>query len=116
MGGFHQLRVHQRLIYKRHAVMGYRDLFVDAGVITEGSVNKAFEGGHYYRGMQLLKEALDVLIQYRIGQITDSYNKVDEWLLKFIVALRRNPTPESYTAVTTFDSFLKLLCQFLLGI
>ena len=40
MGGFHQLRVHQRLIYKRHAVMGYRDLFVDAGVIAERSVDK----------------------------------------------------------------------------
>ena len=94
--------------------MGYRDLFVDAGVIAEGSVDKAFEGGHYYRGMRLLKEALDALIQYRIGQITDSYNKVDEGLLKFIVALRRNPTPESITTVTTSDSFLKLFDEIFL--
>ena len=36
LGGFHQLRVLQKIIFKRHGVIGYKDWFVDAGTIAEG--------------------------------------------------------------------------------
>ena len=52
MGGFHQLRVMQRLLYKRHDCKGYKTWFVDSGTVAGGSANQAFEGGHYYRSMR----------------------------------------------------------------
>ena len=46
MGGFHQLRVMQRLIYKRHDSKGYKQWCKDAGTIAGGSADQAFEGRH----------------------------------------------------------------------
>ena len=37
MGGFHQLRVFQKILFKRHSVIGYGDWFWDSGVIADGS-------------------------------------------------------------------------------
>ena len=70
MGGFHQLRVMQRLLYKRHFTKGYREWCVDAKTIAEGSVDQAFEGRHYYRSMRMHKECFDALVQFRIEKIT----------------------------------------------
>lgn len=70
MGGFHQLRVMQRLIYKRHYCRGFRDWCVDSGVIADGSADSAFEGRHYFRCMRVNKECFDALVQYRIEQLT----------------------------------------------
>ena len=65
MGGFHQLRVRQRLIFKPHAIMGYKEWFMDSGTISPGSVDNAFGGNHYYRCMRLLKEVFDAFVQLR---------------------------------------------------
>ena len=77
MGGFHQLRVRQRLIFKRHAIMRYIEWFVDSGTISPGSVDNAFSGNHYYRCMRLLKEAFDALVQSRTEKITNQYVNID---------------------------------------
>ena len=53
MGGFHQLRVFQRVLYKQHGVYGYQAWYADAGVIAEGSAEQAFKGGNYYRSMRI---------------------------------------------------------------
>ena len=45
MGGFHQLRVRQRIIFKRYVCKGFRKWFIDAGIIAEGSPDMALEGG-----------------------------------------------------------------------
>ena len=63
MGGFHQLRVMQRLIYKRHHCRGFKDWCVDSGVIAGGSADAAFEGIHYFRSMRIHKECFDALVQ-----------------------------------------------------
>ena len=70
MGGFHQLRVMQRLLYKRYACRGLKDWFTDAGVIASGSVDQALEGRHYFRSMRLHKECFDALVQFRIEDLT----------------------------------------------
>ena len=36
MGGFHQLLVLQKIIYKRHACIGYKKWFVDSKIIASG--------------------------------------------------------------------------------
>ena len=43
MGGFHELRVMQRLIYKRHYNKGFRNWCVGANTIAEASADQAFE-------------------------------------------------------------------------
>ena len=46
MGGFHQLRVRQRLLHKRHTVRGYKQWWIDAETVASGSADQAMEGGH----------------------------------------------------------------------
>ena len=48
IGGFHQLRVVQRLIYKRYHCRGMQQWCVDARIIAKGSAEQAFEARHYY--------------------------------------------------------------------
>ena len=44
MGGFHQLLVLQKIIYKRHGCMGYKKWFTNAKTIAAVSIVKAIEG------------------------------------------------------------------------
>ena len=48
MGGFHQLLVLQKVMYKWHGCIAYKKWFKDAHVIASGSIDKAIEGRHYY--------------------------------------------------------------------
>ena len=43
MGGFHQLRVKHRLLFKRYSFRGMKQWCVDAETIAEGSADQAFE-------------------------------------------------------------------------
>ena len=70
MGGFHQLRVMQRLLSKRFSCKEFHRWWVDAGVIAAGSADQAFEGRHYYRSMRLHKECFDALVQHRFERLT----------------------------------------------
>ncbi len=76
MGGFHQLRARQRILYKRHACKGYKSWWVDAGMIAAGSADKAAEGGHYYRNMRLDKETFNALVQFRNQNVTANYEEM----------------------------------------
>ena len=55
MGGFHQLRVKQRLINKHSNCISIKEWCIDAGIIALGSAAPAIEGHHYYRCMHLHK-------------------------------------------------------------
>ena len=68
VGGFHQLRVKQRLIYKCSNCIGIKEWCIDAGIIAPCSVAQAIEGRHYYRRMHLRKECLDTLVQFRFDK------------------------------------------------
>ena len=43
MGGFHQLLVLMKIIYKRHGCIGYKKWFIDSKTIASGSADKAVE-------------------------------------------------------------------------
>ena len=88
MGGFHQLRVRQIILYNRHAFQGYKSWWVDAGMIAARSADKAAEGGHYYRNMRLHKVTFNALVQFRAQNVTANY---EEMLLQ---KLRSEPNPE----------------------
>ena len=49
MGGFHQLRVKQRLIYKRFNRIDIKEWCIDVEIIVPGSAAQAMERHHYYR-------------------------------------------------------------------
>ena len=69
MGGFHQLRVKQRLIYKRSNCVGIKEWRIDIGIIAPGSAAQAIEGHHYNRCIQLHKERFDTLVQFRLEKM-----------------------------------------------
>ena len=69
MGGFHLLRVMQRLPYKRHFPKGYREWCVNAKTVAGGSIDQAFEGRHYYRSMRMHKECFGADVQFRIEKV-----------------------------------------------
>ena len=78
MGFFHQLRVRQKLIYKRHDYKGYGNWFVHAGVIAKGSVDATTESRYYYRCTRIHKESFAAFVQFRVEAITDNYVNMDE--------------------------------------
>ena len=55
MGRFHQLRVRQKTIFKRHSIKGYQKQVVDAETVAFGSAGVAVEDRHYYRKMIINK-------------------------------------------------------------
>jgi len=81
MGGFHQLLVLQKVIFKRHACIGYKKWFLDSNIIAGGSVDKAVEGRHYYRFMRVHKEPFDAIVQLRVEDITVNYSVMESKLM-----------------------------------
>ena len=113
MGGFHQLRVFQKILYKRYAVIGYPAWYSDAGVIAEGSAENAFKGGHYYRSMHIHKEGFDALSQIRISELTDQYSLLDDELIENLKTLRKNPNNEIVETILSSESFNSLYQEFI---
>ena len=64
MSGFHQLRVKQRLIYKRSNCIGIKKWCINDGIIAPVSAAQAIEVQHYYRCMHLHKECFDTSVQF----------------------------------------------------
>ena len=113
MGGFHQLRVMQRLIYKRYYCRGMQQWCVDAEIIAKGSAEQAFVARHYYRCMRIHKECFYALVQLRIEQITKQNTEIDADLKEKIKILRQDPNKESLNQVLSQDSFTALVSDVL---
>ena len=100
MGGFHQ-----KILYKRHNIIGYKDWLVDAGTIAQGSSSQAFEGRHYFRSMRIHKEAFDALVQHRVEHITDNFNSVNRTLLSMLKELRISPSSDTIHLILSSKEF-----------
>ena len=111
MGGFHQLRVRQKLLFKRHSCRGYKQWCVDAGIIASGSADQAFEGRHYYRCMRIHKEVFDALVQFKIEEVTQSHKNIEPELLSSLVTLRKDPSPSTLEKVVESPAFNILLAE-----
>ena len=108
LGGFHELLVRQKLIHKRHSIIGYKQWFVESGVMLEGSAEQAFKGKHYYRCMRLLKAAFCALVQFRIENFDNGYQSIDSHLLHQLKDLRLNPSPEKLQQAMSLPAFDEL--------
>ena len=113
MGGFHQLRVCQRLLFKRFHCKGYKEWCIDAGVIAAGSADQALNGKHYFRCMRLHKEMFDALIQTRIEDLTKNFTEVNAKLLSNLQSLRWLPNFETLNAVLKMPEFNNLVSEIL---
>ena len=111
MGGFHQLRVRQRILHKRHGCMGYKSLWIDAGVIPSGSADKSAEGNHYYRCMRLHKETFNALIQFRAESLTSNFTMMNTQLLSQLQSLQGQPNAENLRLVLDSDISTQLFQQ-----
>ena len=81
IGGFHKLRVFQRLICKRFSCLGLQQLFLDAKAMPSGVVHKGFSAYHYYFCMDVVKVAFCAILQIRMETLTSSYSKLSPELL-----------------------------------
>ncbi len=113
MGGFHQLRLRQKLLYKRYSCRGYKEWWVESGVIAAGSADQAFEGRNYYRCMRLHKECFDALMQHRIMEVTCSHTNMDSDLMAAVQMLRKDPNAMTLNAVIDSKPFKSLVAQLL---
>ena len=80
MGGFHQLRVIQKISFKRHSIKGHQKWVVDTETVLFGSEGASDEGRHYYRDMRINKETFCALVQFRFENITKKYQDLPHTL------------------------------------
>ena len=111
MGGFHQLRVRQHILYKRYGCMGYKSWWIDAGVIASGSPEKAAEGNHHHMSMRLHKETFNALIQFRAENLTSNCTMMNVELLSQLQSLQRQPNSENLKVIIDSNSFTQLFEQ-----
>ena len=96
MNRFHEMRVFQRVLFKRYNCLGLQDWFVDSGTIAGGSVSQASEGRHYYRSISLYKEGFDALLQRKVEDITNKFESIHPDLLSYLTELRQRPSSFKY--------------------
>ena len=99
MGGFHQLRVMQQILYKRYNCRQMQQICVEAEIIAKGSSDQAFEGRHYYRCLRVHNECFDALVQLRIEGLTNNHSDTSPDLLGRLQQLRRSPTTDTLNNV-----------------
>ena len=91
--------------------MGYKAWWIDAGVIASGSADKAAEGKHYYRSMQLHKETFNALIQFRAESLASNVTMINVELLSQLQSLQRQPNAENLKVILDSNSFTQLFEQ-----
>ncbi len=111
LGGFHQLLVRMKSISKRHRSKGYPEWFADAHSLSIGAAQKAFSGGHYNKGVAMMKELFDALVQYETEIITENYQAIDQDLLESLKLLRWNPSFESLDRIVGMEAFKTLFSK-----
>lgn len=107
LGGFHTIMVKLKIMYKKYGALGFRDWWVDAGAIAEGSSVQAVEGRHYFRAIRLHKQSFQALLTYRMKKMGDvSLFGAD--FRHFLELLRCNPTPQHLDRFMSNPEFEKL--------
>ena len=73
-----------------------------------GTVDKAAEGGHYYRNLRLQKESFCALVQFRVESLTAKYTDIDAGLTALFQDVKHNPSPSLNKEVVGNAKFLEL--------
>ena len=110
VGGFDQLRVMQKILYKRYNCRQMQQICIEAETIAKGSADQAFEGRHDYRCLRVHKECFDALVQLRIETLTDNHATTPPYLLVKFQNLRRFPSFDSLNSVMK-SAYFETLCS-----
>ena len=113
LGGFHTIMVKLKIMYKKYGALGFREWWVDAGAIAEGSSIQAMEGRHYFRAIRLHKQSFEALLRYRMKKMGDvSLFGAD--FRHLLGLLRCRPTPLELDLLMSTPEF-ESLCTDLLS-
>ena len=106
-GGFHTIMVKLKIMYKKYGALGFRDWWVDAGAIAEGSSVQAMEGRHYFRAIRLHKQSFEALLRYRIRNMGD-VSLFGEEFRHSVEKLRCNPSASALDVFMSNPEYQKL--------
>ncbi|KAG1670390.1 Estrogen-related receptor gamma [Nymphon striatum] len=95
LGGFHTIMVNLKILGKKYSCLGFKEWWVDADVIAQGSADQAIEGKHYHRSVRLHKQAFEALLRYRMKGILTK-DELSQEFKRQIVNLRLAPKHQSY--------------------
>ena len=112
MGGFHTILVILKILFKMYGCLGFKDWWVDAGAIADGSAAQAFEGRHYARSVRLHKQSFEALVKNRMRE-ENIVIKLDQDMRNMIAKLRSNPCSENLESLIGLPGF-KDLCSSLM--
>ena len=108
MGGFHTILVNLKILGKKFACLGLRNWWIDAGIIAEGSLDKAMDGRHYHRSVRLHKQSFEALLHFRIKQLT-TVHVLDNDLKESVAALRVKQSSATLASVLAQPAFQLLV-------
>ena len=107
LGGFHTIMVKLKILYKKYGALGFRDWWVDAGAIADGSSVQAVEGRHYFRAIRLHKQSFEALLRLRIKK-TGDISLFGEEFMRSLEKLRCNPSASHLENFMSNPEFQKL--------
>ena len=105
MRGFHQLKIIQKILYKRHQCMGYKDWFVYSEITVPESAEQGFEGRHYFRSMRLHKEVFVAIVRTKVESHTKN---IESLLLSRLKELRKSSSPALVEEIMKLDAFKEI--------
>ena len=112
MGGFHTILVNLKILFKKNGCLGFKDWWVDAGAIADGSVAQAYEGHHYARSVRLHKQSFEALLRHRMNSKSVG-TKMDANMREVIAKLKNNPNSENLKSLLRLSGF-KDICSSLM--
>ena len=81
---------------------GYKNWFVDSGIIAPESAEQAPDRRHYFWSMRLHKEAFAAIDQTKVESLTKN---TDPLLLSKLIELRKSPSPALVEEIMKLDTF-----------
>ena len=93
-----------KILGNKFACLGLRNWWIDAGIIAEGSVDKAMDGRHYHCSVRLHKQSFEALLYFRIKQLT-MVHILDNDLKESVAALRLKQSPATLASVLAQPAF-----------
>ena len=119
MGTFHTICTMLAIIGKRFREAGLRDLAVESGIISEGSIDQLLDGRHYNRGIRfhkllygafLMIQWRDFLKELRLTS-PELENEINN-LLENVETLSENVNEKNFKSFKDSDVTLRMISKF----
>ena len=119
MGIFHTICTMLAIMGKRFREAGLRDLAVESGIISEGSIDQLLDGRHYSRGIRfhklmygafLMIQWRDFLKELRLTS-PELENEINN-LLKNVETLSENVNEKNFKSFKDSDVTLRMISKF----